>query len=218
MLLNTLNHIDHTNFELIKLNSEINWLNIIAILICVSLIISSKIVSSDSILSIIGLRNEKTQTAKGLPSYFLNLNYFITVTLFIWNYYSTISDGTHFYSFFIILISVIGVSLLKILIIYLIDSLFNRKNHFHIRIHFQFYQLLGVILLPLYVLSYFFEPKNLLVFYLYISILFILVLITREFISLFTALNNRISLLYLILYLCTLELLPVILVIKLFMY
>jgi hypothetical protein len=217
MLLNSINHIDHTNFELIKLNSEINWLNIITILICVILIIISKVISSDSIYSIIGLRNEKTQTSKGLPSYFLNLNYFLIVSLFIWNYYITTSNANYFYPFFIILILVISVSLLKILAIYIVDILFNRKNHFHIRIHFQFYQLIGVILLPLYVLSYFFEPKNLTLFYLYVSILFILGLITREFLSLFTALNNRISLFYLILYLCTLELLPVILVIKLFM-
>lgn len=217
MLLNSIKHIDHTNFELIKLNSEVNWLNIILVLICITLIISSKMISSDSIISIIGLKKEKKQTSKGLPSYFLNLNYFIIVSLFLWNYYITISQTNQFYSFFILLSIVIGVSLLKILVIYLIDTLFNRNNHFHVRIHFQFYQLFGIILLPLYILSYFFEPKNLLHFYLYVSILFILGLITREILSLFTALNNRISLLYLILYLCTLELLPVVLVIKLFM-
>lgn len=217
MLLNTVNHINNLDFELIKLNSEINWFNITSILICVSLVISSKIISSDSIVSIIGLRNKKTQSSKGLPSYFLSFNYFITVSLFIWNYYITTNNSNAFYSFFLILATVTTVSFVKLLLMYSINILFNQKNHFHIRLHFKFYHLLGIILLPLYVLSYFFEPKNLLLFYFYVSILFTLVLITRELLSLFTALNNRISLLYLILYLCTLELLPIILAIKLFM-
>ncbi len=217
MLLNSIKYINHSNFELIKLNSELNWLNIIALLVCVLLVISSKIISSDSILSIIGIRTEKTQTSKGLPSYFLSLNYFIIVSLFIWNYYIIINTNSLYNSLFIVLAIVIGISFLKLLIIFIIDFLFKRKDHFHIKLHFQFYQLLGVILLPLYILTYFFEPKNLLLTYFYILILIILLLIVREFISLFTALNNRISLLYLILYLCTLELLPIILVAKFFM-
>jgi|GEM_PF-1913395 len=216
MLLNSITHINHTNFELIKLNSEINWLNISALLLCVILIISSKIISSDSIYSIIGLRQEKSQTSKGLPSYFLSLNYFIVISLYIWNYYIINNDNEKPYSLFIIFLIIISISFTKILTIYLIDILFKRKNHFHLKLHFQFYQLLGAILLPLYVLTYFFEPKYLMISYFYIFILAILLLITREILSLFTALNNRISLFYLILYLCTLELLPIALVAKFF--
>jgi len=216
MLLNYINHINSTDFELIKLNSEINWLNIAALLICVILIISSKIISSDSIYSIIGLRKEKSQTSKGLPSYFLSLNYFIVISLYIWNYYVINNNNEKFYSLFIIFAIVVSISFTKLLTIYLIDILFKRKNHFHLKLHFQFYQLLGAILLPLYVLTYFFEPKHLIISYFFIFILAILLLITREILSLFTALNNRISLLYLILYLCTLELLPIALVAKFF--
>jgi hypothetical protein len=168
MLLNSITHINHTDFELIRLNSVINWLNIIALLICVSLIISSKIISSNSISSIIGLRKEKAQTSKGLPSYILSLNYFIVISLYVWNYYKTISDTYFSYSFFLIFVSIIGISFIKHLTIYLIDTLFKRKNHFHLKLHFQFYQQLGVVLLPLYVLTYFFEPKNLLLSYFYI--------------------------------------------------
>lgn len=217
MLLNYINHITHTDLELIKLNSQINWLNIIALLVCVILIISAKLISSESILSIIGLKKEKTLTAKGLPSYFLSLNYFIVLALFLWNYYSITTNTKEIYSLFIIFAIIIGVSFLKIFAIYSIDVLFRRKKHFHLKLHFQFYQLIGVILLPLYVLTYFLESEHLITSYYYILILSILLLIIRETLSLFTALNNRISLLYLILYLCTLELLPIALVIKFFM-
>ena len=217
MLLNSITHIDYTNLQLIRQNSEINWLNVISLLLCISLIISSKMISSDSISSIIGLKKEKTQTTKGLPSYFLSLNYFIVITLYIWNYYITTNDANHLYSLFIIFSIVIGISYIKLLTIYLIGTFFKRKDHFHLKLHLKFYKLLGVLLLPLYVLTYFFTPENLLFAYIFIAILSLLLLITREILSLFAALNNRISLLYIILYLCTLELLPIALVTKLFM-
>ena len=217
MLLNYINYINHTDFELNNLNSGINWLNIAAVLLCVALIISSKIISSDSISSIIGLRKVKTQTSKGLPSYFLSLNYFIVVSLYIWNFDMVYNGTQHFYSLFLILTLVLGVALIKLLTIFLIDVLFKRKNHFHLKLHFKFYQLQGVTLLPLYVLTYFLESNTLIISYLCILILSVILLIVRETLSLFTALNNSISLLYLILYLCTLELLPIALIFKFFM-
>jgi hypothetical protein len=50
--------------------------------------------------------------------------------------------------------------------------------------------------------------------YLICAIIFIILMVTREIKSLFTALNKGISLFYIILYLCTLEILPLILIIK----
>jgi len=215
---NTINHITPSNFELLKVNSELNWLNITVILFCILLIIISKSISSKSIASIISLNKNNPLQPKGTITYLLSLNYFIVVTLYIWNYYALTSIDFNYNSFFIILISVIGISLLKLTVIYLIDILFKRNNHFHITLHIQFYKLQGIILLLLYILTYFFDNQTLTTTYLFILIFTIILIIIREIKSLFTALNNRISLLYLILYLCTLELLPIALIIKFFLY
>ena len=171
--------------------------------------------------------NSNQTNFKKLTSLALIVNYYVITTLFIWQFCLTkYMPNINSAILFLYLLSVVFiVSNLKLIMILVIDTLFNRRDHFHIRLHLYYFQVLGLIVLPIYVLSFYlgdniaqdsflngyFTKMNL---YFVAALLFITIIIIREIKSLLTALNNRISLLYIILYLCTLEILPLILVIK----
>ncbi len=119
------------------------------------------------------------------------------------------------------LIGVIGLSVFKNLLIFIIAFVFKRRDYFHIQNHFSFYQIIGVIFVPLFILSYFLgdfvvfnKSITMLETYTFFGLLALIILVIRELKSLFTALTKSISLFYIILYLCTLEILPIILLIK----
>ena len=212
---NILNHIDYSNLELNHINTGIDWFNVSAVFLCVCLIIIGRKFNPDSFQTIFKPSNNRS--SNGISTILLITNFIITMSLFLWRAYSINYSNEHSISlFFLILFSIIGVLLLKIGIIYFIDVLFKRNNHFHITLHLKFYQLIGLVLLPIYILTYFLEQTNLNRAYILALIIFICLIIFRESKALFTALNNRISLLYIILYLCTLELLPIVLSFKIF--
>jgi len=216
---NNIEHISNSTFELESINHGIDWLNWTMVLICVISIIGSRISDYNYIPNLFKLKtnyNSNQIHTKKISSLSLLLNYLVILTLFIWQY--IIISGKNFIAplllFLLILGGIILGTSLKFLIIYVIDVVFKRKIHFHINLHITYFQISGIILLPFYFLSFFSESGIKSQIYLAVAVLFSLNLIIRELKSLLTALNNRISLLYIILYLCTLEILPLILAVK----
>ena len=218
------------NLLLQDINKSIDWLNWSAVLTCCFLIIISRVSNYNYITDLFKRRNNynlNQTNFKKLASLTLIFNYYIVCSLFIWQF--CIIKELHFFSknilFIIIFMSILVIHNLKLLAIKIVDNLFNRRNHFHIRLHLYYFQVMGLIALPIYVLSYFLAPSEnqgyflnhvftKINIYFLTACIFSIILIIREFKSLFTALSNRISLFYIILYLCTLEILPLILIIK----
>jgi len=227
---NHVKYIHDSNFELMQTHQYFDWFSWSIVLVCLILVIVSRLSNYDYISKLFKRHNNFNSNANSLSklsSILLIVNYYLVISLFIWQFIIELNVLTlnTYLLFGIVLVSLVSLSTFKIISIYMIDILFKRKNHFHIRYHLSFTQIIGILALPLYVFSFFLFPnQNLDLFlnvsihkidiYLFVLILFSLTILFREFKSLFTALNNRISLLYIILYLCTLEILPLILAIK----
>ena len=233
MYLNLIKHTTTSEFYLIDNYSEIDWLNWTLIIISLLLIIISRVSDYNYIPNMFRKNySNNSVTLKKLSSITLLINYYLIVSLFIWQYI-IITNNNLFTAPILLLFVFLGViilSNLKFLVMFFINTLFKQRTHFHIKIHISYYQVTGLILTPLYILSYFLSyflepPYNKLEMflnhsiskldvYLMCGIIIVLIIVVREIKSLFTALKNRIPLFYIILYLCTLEILPLILVIK----
>lgn len=216
---NNFKYISDPSFNIESINHQIDWLNWAVVLLCAITIISCRISDYNYIPNLFKQKNNFNSsqiTLKKFSSLALLLNYYLIGSLFIWQI--LIITKSSFISsnllFAIILGGLIGINIIKFLFISLIDLIFKRKIHFHIKLHISYFQISGLILFPIYVLSFFAPLETKVTTYIIAGILFGLTLIIRELKSLFIALNNRISFLYIILYLCTLEILPLILAIK----
>lgn len=212
-------YISNSSFQLETINHSFDWLNWTMVAICVLAIIASRISNYNYIPNLFKQKtnyNSNQTTLKKFSSIILTANYVVILTLFIWQYLTI--TGVNFFSPIVLFVIIFGGLIVgifsKFAIIYMVDVVFNRKVHFHINLHLSYFQLSGVLLVPFYILSFFAPVEIKSNVYLVVLVLFSLTLIIRELKSLFTALNNRISLLYIILYLCTLEILPLILAIK----
>lgn len=217
-------HTTNSEFNLIEKQIQLDWLNWIVILLCLISIIVSR-VSDYSYIQNLFKRNNNFNTnaitLKKLSSLSLLFNYYLIISLFIWQYIIITNNNLFSQSvlFFILITGVISLSVFKFIIIFIIDTLFLQRNHFHIKLHLSYYQILGIVLVPLYILSYKLDmfltnDINKADVYVIFAVIVVLITVIREIKSLFTALKNRISLFYIILYLCTLEILPLILAIK----
>jgi len=227
---NLVKYIHDSNFELIQSQHNFDWFNWSIVLVCIVLVIIARQSNYEYLPKLFKLQNNfntNTNNLSKLPSFLLITNYYLVISLFIWQFLIGLNafNLNTYLIYGLTLISLISLSISKLIIIYIVDILFKRKNHFHIRYHLSFTQIIGIIVLPFYIFSFFLFPnQNLDLFvnvtigridiYLFVLIIFSLTILYREFKSLFAALNNRISLLYIILYLCTLEILPLILAIK----
>lgn len=86
----------------------------------------------------------------------------------------------------------------------------------HFLNHLVYMQIAGIILTPLLIFTFYLPPGYRSIAIAVLAIITLLFLFIRELYSLARAVRSRISLLYIILYLCTLELLPLVLVIRAF--
>lgn len=161
--------------------------------------------------------NQKLFSHQSLSAPLLILNYLISLSLIITIAVHSIyklPDSFSAKGIISIFISVCIFYLLKTSIQYLLANWFLRKDHFDIRNAFKQYQVLGLIFLPLSIFSlHQSEQFQYLVFILGVIIL-ILVYIIQSYNTLKESLQHKISLFYIILYLCTLEILPLFLLAK----
>jgi hypothetical protein len=118
----------------------------------------------------------------------------------------------------LILVGILGVLFVKLLFIRFLASLTNTKKGFldHINNHFIFFQLGGIILTPVLLFTYSTPTKYADIVLIGILCLLAILILIREFKSILTALEYKISILYIILYLCTLEILPLVIGVRVF--
>ena len=82
--------------------------------------------------------------------------------------------------------------------------------------HLVYFQIAGIILTPLLIFTYYLPEDYSGLIALSLAILVAFFIFIREIQSLARAIRSRIAVLYIILYLCTLEILPLVLIIRLF--
>ncbi|UKN03635.1 DUF4271 domain-containing protein [Paracrocinitomix mangrovi] len=114
--------------------------------------------------------------------------------------------------------TLLAASLIKWLVMWILIFVTENRSGIseHIMNHFIFYQLGGIILTPILILSHFFNENIHETIVLACLIFAGFLILFREAQSILRALKARISILYIILYLCTLELVPLILIINVF--
>jgi hypothetical protein len=147
-------------------------------------------------------------------SVLLNFTYLTCLGIIVTKY----SNQTNELILLFVLLGILGVLFVKLISIRILASLANTKKGFldHINNHFIFFQLGGVILTPVLLFTNSVPTKyNELMIIAIVLLLTILILI-REFKSILKALEYKISILYIILYLCTLEILPLVIGVRVF--
>ncbi len=147
-------------------------------------------------------------------SVLLNFTYLTCLGVIVTKY----SNQTNELILLFILLGILGVLFVKLIFIRILALLANTKKGFldHINNHFIFFQIGGVILTPVLLFTYSAPTKyadNVLIV---IAILLAILILVREFKSILTALEYKISILYIILYLCTLEILPLVIGVRVF--
>lgn len=147
-------------------------------------------------------------------SVLLNFTY-LTSMGYVVAYYS--NQSNELILFFIIL-GILSLLLIKLLSIRILATLADTKKGFmdHINNHFIFFQLGGVILTPVLLFSYSAPTKYNELVLIAIAFLLTILIFVRELKSILTALEYKISILYIILYLCTLEILPLVIGVRVF--
>ncbi len=108
--------------------------------------------------------------------------------------------------------------LIKFIIIKIISYLAKTTDgtHEHILNHLVFFQLAAIVITPALIFTHFLPTEISEIVHLCLMGIILLLVFIREIQSFVRAIRIRVSFLYIILYLCTLELLPLILIIKLF--
>jgi hypothetical protein len=148
---------------------------------------------------------------RSVTSILLTLTYFNCLAIVI----SSLVDFNNGALILLFLSIFLGAALLKLVLIKSMVFLtkVSEGSQEHIFNHFIFYQIAGVILSPILIITHF-APESIQTFVIVFSVsLLILLIIVREIQSFFRAINIKVPLLYIILYLCTLELLPLVLII-----
>jgi len=157
----------------------------------------------------------KLFNTNSLSVYLLFFNYILILSAFIFLLNNSFSSKTSI-PLLLLFISILIFYILKTSILIGIATLFNRKTYFDITNNLKYYQITGLILLPIVGFSYFqtivIKDTILLIGVLAITITILL----HKYKSLVQARQFNISYLYIILYLCTLEILPALYIIKYF--
>jgi hypothetical protein len=156
---------------------------------------------------------------------FMNLLFFVNLALFLTQYLEynriTIFEINGFLLFLLSLASIILLYLVKSLVLYALDFIFSAQNRFssYVFTVFIFNKILGFLLLPIVsILPY--MPGHITPLLFNVGFLLIVLLyVFRLFKGLQLCFKNRLSIFYLILYLCALEILPMLILFKLvFLY
>ncbi|MFK8037031.1 MAG: DUF4271 domain-containing protein [Crocinitomicaceae bacterium] len=161
--------------------------------------------------------NQQLFSPQSLSAPLLILNYLISLSLMIGIAINSIYNLPSFFSaknVLEIFAFVCSYYFLKTLIQYLLSNWFMRKSHFDIGNAFKQYQVLGLILLPLSIFSIYQTIQFQYLIFVLGTIITIIVYIIQLYFTLKESLHYKVSLLYIILYLCTLEILPLFLIAK----
>ena len=144
-------------------------------------------------------------------SILLTITYFTSLSLII----SHLAFGEHSIGALLIFSVLIGMSILKWAVVMSISYLTQTKNGIleHIYNHFIFFQIGGIVLTFILFASHFFPTGWQEYISIGLAVVISLLVLLREIQSLLRALKARVPVLYIILYLCTLELLPLIVII-----
>jgi|GEM_PF-2053216 len=147
-------------------------------------------------------------------SILLNLAYFHCIAIIIW---MAIGLKEGLYIFYIALI-LIGISIVKLFVIRIISFITQGSNGTleHLHNHFVFYQLGGVILTPILIFTHYVPVSYVTIVLIIIASISGFLLLVREFQSLTQAFQYKISIFYIILYLCTLEIMPLLVGLRVF--
>ncbi|MFD1552186.1 hypothetical protein DNU06_00180 [Putridiphycobacter roseus] len=161
--------------------------------------------------------NKKILGTLSASSYFLVLNYLITFSIYIYlliTYNIINTASASFSKLTLILLFILLFHAVKIGVLFLISNWFNRFVYFDIANIIKYYQIIGLILLPITALSVF-PNEGLHDFILIIGGIAMLVTgMVLRFKSFKEARQFNISYFYIILYLCTLEILPILIILK----
>lgn len=216
---NYIDYIFHNDFSLSPIVSSFDWVDWLFFCLSIISLLVSRLINFDFLTTFFNNPPEYFSTNK-VSVFSLSINFVLTSSFFLKH---IISINTPAYTFFnqnsllayLILFSSISlIILIKFLILYLLRIIFNSKVSFTIYYHLKYYQLIGLLALPLFILTYFVKSDIKIYFFGFAFIIYYLLIILREIEIFLTALKQKVSLLYIILYLCTLEILPLILIIK----
>ncbi len=163
---------------------------------------------------------EESNVTRNRVFYFMNFLFFVNISLFI----AQLLDYNHLSIFKLHGIMVFLLCFVLVIIIYsgksvilhLLDFLFLTRNGFssYVFTVFLYNKMIGFLLLPIIAVLPF-VPKHITPYLFVAGIGIILLLyIIRVFKGLQLGIKNRLSIFYLILYLCALEILPVLLILK----
>lgn len=149
-----------------------------------------------------------------LSSLLLNLAYFNCIGVIIWMVSRTAENLWMLYITFFLL----GLSLIKLISIRVISFLIGSKIGIeeHFQNHFVFYQLGAVILTPVLIFTHYVPASYTQTVQLIIISIAGFLILVREIQSLTQAIQYKISIFYIILYLCTLELIPLVVGVRVF--
>lgn len=149
-----------------------------------------------------------------LSAILLNLTYFNALAIILWKAMDSKANV-----FILILAALLlFLALLKLIVIRVIAFLLNSKSALqeHILNHLIYFQIAGIILTPILLFTHYVPERYVNLTLTILLSLTGLFLVLREFQSLIRALQYKISIFYIILYLCTLELLPLAVGIRVF--
>jgi hypothetical protein len=163
---------------------------------------------------------EEANVTRSRVFYFMNFLFFINISLFV----TQVLEYNHFtifklhgiILFFIIFAAILLIYTVKSLVLRLLDFVFLTRGGFssYLFIVFIYNKMVGFVLLPIIAILPF-VPGNVTPYLIYAGGLIIIILyLFRVFKGLQLGIKNRLSIFYLILYLCALEILPVLVLLK----
>lgn len=151
---------------------------------------------------------------RGITAVLLNLTYFSCIGIITWKtMHSDINNVI------LILVGALLISaFIKLIIIQLMMFFTNSKIGFqeHLINHLLFFQVGGIVLTPILIFTQYIPASYREIAIISTIILVTLIIIIRDLQSLTRAIQHKISFFYIILYLCTLELLPLVVGIRVF--
>ena len=163
---------------------------------------------------------EEANVTRSRVFYFMNLLFFVNISLFLSQYFNY--NHISFFNlngillFFSIFVIIILLYLAKSLFLYLLDFIFLTKGGFssYVFTVFLYNKMIGFILLP--IVSFLpFVPAHVTLWLFVAGALIIIILyVIRIFKGIQLCFKNRLSIFYMILYLCALEILPVMILFK----
>ncbi len=146
--------------------------------------------------------------------FIINISFFITLACYKFNFFPFEIKGILLFIYILIVIFLFySVKYIFYKILAFIFDITNQVKEFYYNV-FIFNKVLGIILIPLSIILPFIRCENVNFLYKFAIILIIIVLVWKLLYSIYVAFRLKLSILYLILYLCALEILPAIAVIK----